>query len=112
MDIEDSPLPSSEEVAGLENEDNVKGLKYLESEDIGKLTDNEDKDTEESERVELLQTKSVRISEEDNVIQIVAKETEVRVYTVEDAIDYMGFGPFQIVVTFFAGMIWVSVILL
>ena len=29
-------------------------------------------------------------------------------YTVEDAIEHIGFGPFQIVVTLFTGMIWVS----
>ena len=31
------------------------------------------------------------------------------VYTVEEAIERMGFGPFQILITAFAGMIWVSV---
>lgn len=112
MDIEESPLLSSEEVAGLENKDNVEGLRYLESEDIGKLTDNEDKDREESEHMQLVQTKSVCISEENNVVRTFAREPEDRVYTVEDAIDYMGFGPFQVVVTIFAGMIWVSVMLL
>ena len=30
------------------------------------------------------------------------------VYTVEDAVEAIGFGSFQIVVTIFAGMIWVS----
>ena len=30
------------------------------------------------------------------------------VYTVENAVEAIGFGPFQIVVTIFTGMIWVS----
>ena len=112
MDIEDSPLLSSEEVGGLENEDNVEGLRYLESEYVDKLTDNEDEDRQESEHLQLVPTKSVCISEEDNVIRTIPRETEDRVYTVEDAINYMGFGPFQILATIFAGMIWVCVIFL
>ena len=31
--------------------------------------------------------------------------------TVEEAIEKMGFGPFQILITFFCGFIWVSVCL-
>ncbi len=33
---------------------------------------------------------------------------ELGVYTVENAVEAIGFGPFQIIVTIFAGMIWVS----
>ena len=32
-------------------------------------------------------------------------------FTVEKAVDVMGFGPFQILVTFFCGMLWVSKLL-
>ena len=38
----------------------------------------------------------------ENVIEV-----EETVYTVEDAVNYMGFGVFQILVTFFSGFIWV-----
>ena len=37
------------------------------------------------------------------------KEEEETAYTVEDAINHMGFGAFQIVVTLFAGFVWVRV---
>ena len=32
---------------------------------------------------------------------------DLGVYTVEDAIDQIGFGPFQILIVMFTGMIWV-----
>ncbi len=31
-----------------------------------------------------------------------------RYYTVDDAVEKLGFGPFQVLVTVFAGLIWVS----
>ena len=37
------------------------------------------------------------------------EEEEETAYTVEDAINHMGFGAFQIVVTLFAGFVWVRV---
>ena len=40
---------------------------------------------------------------EDSIVD----QVEV-IYTVEDAVDYIGFGPFQILMTLFAGMIWVK----
>ena len=33
--------------------------------------------------------------------------TEDEVYTVEDAVNQLGFGLFQIIVTFFSGLTWV-----
>lgn len=30
------------------------------------------------------------------------------VFTVEEAIEKLGFGPFQILITIFSGMLWVS----
>lgn len=35
--------------------------------------------------------------------------SDSQVYTVEDAVEKLGFGTFQIVVTIFSGLIWVSV---
>ena len=32
----------------------------------------------------------------------------VDVFTVEEAIEKLGFGPFQILITVFSGMLWVS----
>ena len=32
------------------------------------------------------------------------------IFTVEEAIEKMGFGPFQILITVFSGMLWVRVI--
>ena len=36
------------------------------------------------------------------------KKKHLGVYTVENAVEAIGFGPFQIIVTIFTGMIWVS----
>ena len=36
-------------------------------------------------------------------------EVDEVVYTVEDAVNDMGFGAFQVLVTFFSGFIWVRV---
>ena len=47
-------------------------------------------------------------SESVNLIKSNDGVKTAEVYTVEDAVNYMGFGPFQIAVTVFAGMIWVS----
>lgn len=44
--------------------------------------------------------------EENNDSNYITTESEL-VYTVEDAIEHMGFGPFQLLVTLFSGMIWV-----
>lgn len=53
-----------------------------------------------------LEKRTEKAEEEVNVDTKRGKEE--RVYTVEDAIDYIGFGPFQILISVFSGMVWVS----
>lgn len=98
-------------VASNKNDDNVQvlSIKHLETDDLGTFTETEDELG--GARVEIAMSKSVRIS--DDPPDLIGGERRKReeddiVYTVEDAIDKMGFGPFQILVTVFAGMVWVS----
>lgn len=106
---------SSGEVAsnGDSNQPKVVSIAYLDSEDIGKLTDTEEVGVV-APRVEFAMSKSVTISNEPPLVREDDSNTrggrgQDQVYTVEDAIEYMGFGPFQILITIFAGMVWVSV---
>ena len=100
-------------VASNENDDNVQvlSIKHLETDDLGTFTETEDELG--GARVEIAMSKSVRISDDPPDLiggggERRTREEDDIVYTVEDAIDKMGFGPFQILVTVFAGMVWVS----
>ena len=64
----------------------------------------------DEENVRLVQSRSVRIDEDRNQTYTDPDASDGPVYTVEDAVNYIGFGPFQILVTIFAGMIWVRYI--
>lgn len=59
-------------------------------------------------------SKRVRIAEDKSTpgfssIEATTVNGQQQVYTVEDAVNYMGFGPFQILLTLFTGMSWVSI---
>lgn len=99
-------ISTSDEVASLSNGNQVISISYLHSEDLGRLTETEEEIDEGGARVEIAMSKSVRITEPIST-QKGEGEGECDYYTVEDAIDHMGFGPFQILVTLFAGMVWV-----
>ena len=96
---------STDEVAGISTDNQVISLGYLRSEEIAKLTDTEDTEGMNGDTIRLVDSRTVRIDEDKNRTYT---DPDGPVYTVEDAIDYMGFGPFQILATIFAGMIWVS----
>lgn len=103
-------------VAFNRNDDNLQilSIKNLDTEDIADFTETEDELG--GPRVEIAMSKSVHIA--DGPPQLMGPEEEMGkrkeeatdIYTVEDAIDMMGFGPFQVLVTIFAGMVWVSLI--
>ena len=95
----------TDEVAGISTDNQVISLGYLRSEEIAKLTDTEDAEGMNGDTIRLVDSRTVRIDEDKNRTYT---DPNGPVYTVEDAIDHMGFGPFQILVTIFAGMIWVS----
>jgi hypothetical protein len=87
--------------AGGDFEDNqVTSIAFLSSEDIAKLSDVEDHD-------DGVIARSYELSKSQNQTSTSHRDDSEPVYTVEDAINVMGFGPFQILVTLFAGMIWV-----
>ena len=92
---------ASDEVAGLKKDTSVDSIRYkARSQD----------DEEEEESVQLTMGKKQgsvcgSISSWCELVRIGAGETY---YTVEDAVNELGFGPFQILVTVFCGMIWVS----
>ena len=103
--IETTVQQSTDEVADISTDNQVISLGYLRSEEIAKLTDTEDAEGMNGDTIRLVDSRTVRIDEDKNRTYT---DPDGPVYTVEDAIDYMGFGPFQILVTIFAGMIWVS----
>ena len=66
---------------------------------------------------------TTRLTEDDNVVQqvgtkfdercsspeqITSSNNPGRIYTVDDAIEEIGFGPFQILITIFCGLLWVA----
>ena len=83
-----------EEVAGIKENGLIEGVRYSKTSEKKPFLSEEEEEEIEGDNVELiLPTRDSRKTSE--------------VYTVEDAINYMGFGPFQIIVTLFSGMIWV-----
>ena len=90
-----SDLSDSEvEVAGLTKNGFIEGVRYTSS-TSHKTTLDSDLDSEENDRLEF-------------VVKQPNRRKVLDVYTVEDAVERIGFGPFQVVVTIFTGMIWVS----
>ena len=44
-----------------------------------------------------------------HIIIVLLLDSENHTYTVEDAVEKLGFGTFQIVVTVFSGLMWVCI---
>ena len=62
--------------------------------------------TEDNNEVQLVETKfEERCSSHE---KITSSKNPGRVLTVDDAIEMGGFGPFQILVTIFCGLLWVA----
>ena len=101
-------------IASDKNDDNLQilSIKHLDTDDIAEFTETEDELGGARVEIAMSQSKSVHIA--NGPPQLIEpeeergkREEEEIVYTVEDAIDQMGFGPFQVLVTIFAGMVWV-----
>ena len=83
-----------EEVAGIKENGSIEGVRYSKTSENKPSLSEEEEEEIEGDNVEL-------------ILPIRDSRKTPKVYTVEDAINYMGFGPFQIIVTLFSGMIWV-----
>lgn len=95
-DLEERAL-LSEDASDDESSRNMRGIHYK------KVTENGNEKPAETCTIELAEidgTERGRAAE-----KVPGRETT---YTVDEAVEQMGFGPFQVLATVFAGLIWVS----
>lgn len=87
--------------ANIEEEKVVSGIRYTRSNNIDSAAE-----SDEEEEVEFITTTSGTTTMKTRRASGHTPDAD-GYYTVEDAVEEIGFGPFQIIVTIFAGMCWV-----
>ena len=100
-DMSEKKALLSEDASGDESSRNGKGVRY-------KVTENNHDEPTESGSIELSELNGVEVGHAFTDSAEPSRAPKREVYTVDEAVNQLGFGPFQVLVTFFAGMIWVS----
>lgn len=103
---------TSSEVAELVSDEAVQGVHYKVDQRISACSDSDGEISGEG-NVDLgLTCETInkgKVVGPATIITAVVARVGDSYYTVEDAVNKMGFGPFQILMTFFCGMLWVGI---